>query len=552
MYKRKRELGILDNKKMLIQDIHGILIDNFRLIENQRFMLGKNITIVSGRNGTMKSTVMGLLAQPFRTKSKDVFDRKMQTKFSEVFNLSTQTDIEKYNYHIKLELEDGVLVKEPIPVFLDSKGERHRLVPSGNEKGDGFFLLPSVYINLKRLFPLVEMSEAVSKTIKYTQKEKQTIAKLFENVLLKEEFSNFETYDVKSGLVHKNPIGPKGALYDISSISSGEDNLGTLANILISFQRIYDENQSNNVECLTGILSIDEFEASLHPVSQYNLLLYLLNWSQDYKVKIVINTHSLFLIEKIMREEKYFNNNKIKLNFITNRDQKDNKLIIIENPSYELALEELTLSSDKQNPKLTKIKVLCEDDEAIKYIKDIVGRNIWKHCNFISSVHANNEGTGYNLLTNLAKNYPKFLEDNSTMVVVDADVADDLISNTKNKYCIKIPSITSDPLPLEKELVNFILMLENDDEFFKKFKITRDIFRNQFTTCKINLNPENINDEKTKPYKNWFKYIGKTKVNSYRKYMVRTNKEKYAEFHKEFLNNINNLLDDLGLPNVEV
>lgn len=61
---------------------------------------------------------------------------------------------------------------------------------------------------------------------------------------------------------------------------------------MISFQRIY--NSFDKKPNLTGIWAIDEFEVSLHPIAQVNFMNYLLEWSEKYRVQIVLNTHSLY------------------------------------------------------------------------------------------------------------------------------------------------------------------------------------------------------------------------------------------------------------------
>ncbi|OTO77314.1 hypothetical protein A5865_001190 [Enterococcus sp. 12E11_DIV0728] len=121
-------------------------------------LLGEQITVVSGRNGTMKSTLMGLVSQPYRTSHRDINDKLMQTKFSDVFKLSEVKDQNDYVYHLMLNVDNDLYLKEPVPLYYQpgnpnskfSKKGRHRLVPSGRAKGDGYFNLPSVYINLKR------------------------------------------------------------------------------------------------------------------------------------------------------------------------------------------------------------------------------------------------------------------------------------------------------------------------------------------------------------------------------------------------------------------
>ncbi|EGQ1586196.1 ATP-binding protein, partial [Staphylococcus pseudintermedius] len=73
---------------MIIRKIKGINIEKFRLFDNEEIDLGSNITVFSGRNGTMKSTVMGLISHIYRTTKKDVFGNSMQTKLREIFRLS--------------------------------------------------------------------------------------------------------------------------------------------------------------------------------------------------------------------------------------------------------------------------------------------------------------------------------------------------------------------------------------------------------------------------------------------------------------------------------
>ncbi|MGH2183095.1 hypothetical protein ACQ10C_16060, partial [Enterococcus faecalis] len=80
----------------------------------------------------------------------------------------------------------------------------------------------------------------------------------------------------------------ENSYYDVNSISSGEDNLSTFADVLVSFMRIFSANKKNKYNGLTGILAIDEFEASLHPIAQKNLFNFLFDWSRKYKVKIIL------------------------------------------------------------------------------------------------------------------------------------------------------------------------------------------------------------------------------------------------------------------------
>ena len=102
IFKTAKEEGVKNNKNVNIKKIIGIYIDNFRGLENQEFLLANNITVVSGRNGSMKSTIMGLVAHPFSTAEIDIMGNSIKTNLSEVFSFSKIHDVNKYNYFIKL------------------------------------------------------------------------------------------------------------------------------------------------------------------------------------------------------------------------------------------------------------------------------------------------------------------------------------------------------------------------------------------------------------------------------------------------------------------
>ncbi|MGT2742484.1 AAA family ATPase [Streptococcus plurextorum] len=548
-YQSKKQLGITDNKSIIIESIKGINIKNFRLISNQEFNLGKQITIVSGRNGTMKSTIMGLVAHPFETDEKSITGEKMSTSFSEVFKLSLTKD-KQYEYDIKMDINHNNETKNLIePVKMYNRSNRFRLVPSGSEKGDGFFNLPSVYINLKRLYPLVAISDEEIRelNIEYNDKEKEFISKFYERIFAKTEFSTFQTYETDSNSVHKNPIGPgTTASYDITSISSGEDNLSAFVKILISFMRVFQSK--SDAKQLTGLLSIDEFEASLHPIAQLNLFNFLLEWSRNYNVQILLNTHSLYLIQEVMKMETRLNNKVIRINFITKRFS--DHLEIYSNPQFKFAKEELTLTRDEYTETLSKVTVLCEDQIAEQYIKQIAGRDISKRCNFITNV-TGETGSSWKTLKSLAKNGFTLLSDARALIIFDADIIPKDIGKTKFDKILYLPSITENKLPLEKEIVNYILNLPDNHDFFKKFSKTKGMFCQSFTEFNISLTTDKIKDEKVDYYKNWFNSIPKKETNKYRNYMIKDNHKIFDEFKLTLKNKINEVFEENGIPTIE-
>lgn len=555
IYKQKRELGIQNNKDIEFKYIEGIDLEYFRSFHNQTLNLGKHLTVISGRNGTLKSTIMGLLSHPFESEEKSVYGSDMKTQFKDIFRLSPTKDNAKYIYYLRAELESGDFLKERIWFYYQKSTKRFRIVPSGSEKGDGFFSLPSMYISLKRLYPLIETEKISDSSIEYSDEEKTIISDFFERVLLRNEFNDFKNYEAEFGEITKNPKGPgNSAVYDINTISSGEDNLGTIIDALISFVRIRNKNIDNGeANKLSGLLSIDEIEASLHPSAQVNLVEYLIRFARKYRVQIILNTHSLYLIQQlIIKKQQHLDNGNIKLNFISSSFEKKNNLIIIENPPYKVAYSELTLSRDSgEDNKIIKPRILCEDEMGKVLIRRIL-KGESKYFDISHKVDDSNVGTSKNLLKYLGKNFPKLLEDANAILIYDADVSNDEIKDIKYKNSFILPSISDDKFPIEKEIIFWVLCLDNGDNFFRDLKFSKEHFRQSFSEFGIKLSYNN-EKHKTAPlssYKNWVsqnKSDFKKMITQY----VKRNSEIFEGFREELLNAADMIFESNSLPGIE-
>ncbi|WP_436960485.1 AAA family ATPase [Staphylococcus xylosus] len=550
-FKRKNEFGLVENKKMIITDIHGIYIQNFRLFNKQNVKLGKHITVLSGRNGTMKTSIMGLICHIFKSEHKrDIFNKPFHTKLSDVFKLSLQKDNTRYNYDIQLKVDNEYYIQEPIKLFPNKRAERFRIVPSGNEKGDGFFELPNRYLNLKRLYPLVEIEDLKkSNNVEYTEEEKDFIAEFYESVLLKDSFGQFNTYTANFGTKGKNTIGPSNSFYDIDSISSGEDNLGTIANTLVSFNRLFETKK--NVNELTGILSIDEFEASLHPIAQFNLLKFLYSWSKEKQVKILLTTHSLSLLQNIYKKfENQLAHEDIIINFLATDYFPENQIAILKNPKFSLAIQELTLSPEEKSDNDLKVKILCEDDVAEHAIKRIISNNtVIQRCKFVKSMSNDNNGISYTTLIKLSKSYPVLLKETNSVVIVDGDIP--LPPNTRYDKILSIPTINDSNLPIEKEIVKYILTLNNDDIFFRNFKKTKEMFKKDFKEFGIPLNVEIYKNHNIACFKNWYSK-NKRDAQKYVNKMIKNEPTTYETFKIQFIRYVNKILEENGLPIINI
>jgi len=542
----KAELGYEDNKEIPIQRIVGIRINKFRTLENQDVRLGNHVTVISGRNGTMKTSILGLIAHPFDSDARDAFGAPLKTILSNVFRLSPDHDTVEYTYNLVLQTQKGLLSEQVRIYWVGDKTNRHRVVVSGSEKGDGNFALNTSFLNLKRLFPMVDTKAKpdLEEDTQLNKKEAEALVDLYEKVFPSSDYRAFTPVREKS---LKTTFAPSGedVLYDWTAISSGEDNLGAIFNKLAGFMRNPGEGGASN-----GILCIDEFESSLHPAAQNRLFDYLYRWAQKHNVQVVLTTHSLHLIQHAyLNYPKDMAANRIAMNFISKGKAKGKNTPILYNPPAEIAFRELTLSTPEAAAKARKIDVFCEDEYAIHYAKRLIkSQSILGLVEFHSSLATDGDkpGTAYSELAKLCSSFPLLLE--GSLVLFDGDVPDTVTAKIKDKALfIKLPDPTN--LAIERRIILHIVQLENDDEFFVHFDKERDVFLDEFKQAGVeSLAPNLIADENKvsmarckswadnspKEFKKYVTYYAKT-VDS-------------AAFVQAFVERVNNINSKLGLP----
>ena len=83
--------------------IKYIFIEKFRDIENLKLNFGQKVTFIAGSNGTSKTSLLGLIAQPFSYRNyiyneklhkktsqivyRTITNKPFETKFSDIHNL---------------------------------------------------------------------------------------------------------------------------------------------------------------------------------------------------------------------------------------------------------------------------------------------------------------------------------------------------------------------------------------------------------------------------------------------------------------------------------
>lgn len=356
---------------MKISKVH---IEKFRGFKNQEFEVGSLLTAIAGQNGTQKSTLLGILTQPFSLSSKHpMYSEKplcggtYRSAFSDKFRLSPTFDLpgehewtlyfdDSTDYSVKSVRRTGKGVK----TFL-------RFSHSEKKKGEGYIALPVIFLSLKRLIPTAE--EATVKTNDDLLKEDEVnLFKQLHNKILITNTPITSATNIVSA--YKNSLGVNTTIYDWNQNSMGQDNLAKILLALFSFKRL-KEKYPNDYK--GGILAIDEVDATMYPASQVELLKVLRKFASELKIQIIFTTHSLTLLRQLdeLRQEverRTETKNQVKMIYLK---KMDNDVLVKGDVGYDdiyLDLNVLAQGPDKKR----KITTYVEDQEAREFLKAIL------------------------------------------------------------------------------------------------------------------------------------------------------------------------------------
>ena len=259
------------NFQGIIKSAH---IAKFRKMVDLNFEIGSHLTIIAGQNSTMKTTLLGMLGQPFSMRNQEsplygsrtiegkMFEGKLQDKFR------FSPDHDKPGEHLwRLDFvdtnidDDGYIEVNSIP-SKDRRGGLRFWSTSGREQGDGFVQLPVIFLSLKRLVPIGESKNIKLSRETLTPEEQKFFATYHNSILgLSEEILSSQYISGAS----KESIGPETAQYDAQAISAGQDNIGRILLAVLSFKRLKD---TYGKDYKGGLLLIDELDATLFPAAQ--------------------------------------------------------------------------------------------------------------------------------------------------------------------------------------------------------------------------------------------------------------------------------------------
>lgn len=419
----------------MIKKIH---FNQYRKLKDLDIEFTKNINIISGTNGTCKTSILHLCSNAFQAPKKDYIANDKVITTINTINMLTNPKIETLTkgdkkYNNPAPNFDGPLFN--ITYFDDvnldfrrhntdselSKHKRYRIIlkyPKGKKMS--LKTLATIYLGLPRLYPFGEIDdkEKTNNSIKIrnitNQLPDEYQAELYK--LYKEltgisiaQGKNIKIEKIKSRTDFNTDV--EGI--DSNTISAGEDNIMIILTALVSLKYYYD-NISNKDDEVISMLLIDELDATLHPEMQIKIFNKILDYSDKYKIQVIFTSHSFTLIEHAKK-------NKQNLIYIQN---KRTTVKLMENPDIYKIKMDLYNETAINLFKNSKIPVFTEDDEA-RFVLDILF-NQYK-INLNNLFHLINANMSHTCITQIFKDEYIYKNTVGLIAILDGDCREKML-----------------------------------------------------------------------------------------------------------------------------
>jgi len=478
-------------------------INEFRCLENKEINLGRYLTVLSGRNSTGKSTVLGMLGNAGEIKKKEgatYNNSRFRAEFSELFNGSEEHDKSGSNrYEVDICDSDGNIIDyRKFRITWQKKNKnsderRFHIVPYRKDEEidtSAKFSIPVLYLGLSRLFPIGEADEnrLNSTMVKFKTEEHQ---KWFTEEYTKILSLHSDIKSVSNTYLgetdKKSAIGVNTDDYDYLANSSGQDNLGQILLAILSFKNIKEDW---NGAWKGGLLLIDEIDSTLHPAAQNRLIDLIIREARSMEIQVVVTTHSLSLLKHISLKTAYNSDciNNVELYYFTNANR---ILEIRRNIDFSQIEGDLLVQSNIQS--MHKIKVYSEDGENRWFLTKLLS----EYMGYIEVLDVN---LGCKELITLYKADTEYF--GNTIIVFDGDVKDAELATVpqaireRTGNMIKLPG----QVRPEEVIYQYILGLSAEHPYWasaRNVNFTWDYFHDH--------GPETYNCEKDRDkYKKWF------------------------------------------------
>ncbi len=447
-----------------------LVIEKFRALNDVGIEFGDHITVVCGKNGTSKSSILGIAAQIFSFEKDYAKDETLgfrqiaggqyKSQYSEHFRISEKFDVPG-SMTVNIELHDGYTNQvATAKLELMKRGKSPRPVVRNNSTATGNtsrnFTHPVIFLSLKRLYPIAARNYEVS-DFEYLRNHKQDFIKLT-NELLNRESSHATGTDgtISSAVAH-------GVNYDHESVSAGEDNAGQIILALMSFRKLKDEY----ADYKGGLLLIDEADAGLFPTAQVNLLKMLDRECRNLNLQVVMTSHSPVLIEYAFEQSQQFRR-RYKTVYLSNTF---GDVQVMQDWSWAQISADINTKTiaAADGASLPNVNVYFEDKEAADFFAALMNRQpVKKFTNSMSEITLGCT----NYLHLIQKGIPEFAQ--KSIVCLDGDQAPQVNGN-KFKTVVFLPGA----LPPDQLIFEHLHNLPANHEFWKNdMQFTRDVFTN--------------------------------------------------------------------------
>lgn len=440
----------------IIKSIH---IEKFRAFQDVHFEFTSNVVAIAGQNGTMKTTLLGMLSQPFSLRrkgplkdSKTLDGKPYGVNMEGIFKFSPQYD-QSGEHIFTLYLDEDVCERDHFTCkSISAKGRRNNIrfwnAEGQRKRNTGFIQLPVIFLSLKRLLPIGE-SSSTSCQSQLNQKEETQFKKFHNEILTISD--NIKDVNYILGR-QKSTLAGNTDYYDSIAVSAGQDDIGKIIMSLFSFARLKEEHQQ---DYKGGILCIDEIESTLFPSAQIELLKILKHEANELNLQIFFTTHSQTILEFLTS---------------TNKEKKEyGQILFLVNRDHEVQKKDFDYKHMVSNLKIIPtsfineqmIKVYTEDPEAQLFVQYLLE----PYNNLLSYQDCS---LGCDAYLELIRN--NFSEFRNNIVILDGDAGYNFKKNaTKEKfmecwsYIIKLPADNQSP---ESLFYRFLHSLKQADPFW--------------------------------------------------------------------------------------
>lgn len=504
--------------------IKSVEIEKFRAFENAFFTLGKRITAISGRNATQKTTVLGMIGQPFTISAKDhpmygcktIDGYNFRSQFKDKFKISPAHDIIG-EHKWKLNLHNGI--HEQNYYSVESIARRQ----TGHEpslrfwnaesraKGAGYVQLPVYFLSLSRIFPIGETGKTQAMPITLTPEELDYCITNYRTILCIQSISGSPSIGIEKATAAKTFAGVSDDTHDIFTNSAGEGNITRIILAVLSFKRLKEQYGRNYKG---GILLIDELDATLYGFSQEKLVEYLWQAADDYKIQIVFTTHSPIILKRVnkyQRKERQdrgidlppFAYDSSIVYLEPQYDGEGKRTIMPKNVSTSADLNQVLNDINLSVPiGSSKVNIYCEDARAVSFLQYILSSNL--HVNLDLYMNFVDINLGWpNYVQLVEKGIPEF---KNNMIVLDGDVPQMQGYATKARTIQNAGNIVFLPLVIEKEIFE---LLKGHEAFLRFQELFSRVPGFTYDVC-FNNWPLEVNAYSTNNFKQWYSYAEST------------------------------------------